>query len=406
MTLLSTFFCVLLIHYGRRGRRNRIALFSPVALVGWFGLVYLIIPGIALEFGLHTKWALFVNENELFGRAHVPFILFALSGLLANTLLRQGRQRPMQPVVQIVRPRYPLVLLTAALGAFLLLLATGAMKLTDAGADGSGGGGIKFLLSFVDLGIPGLALLLFNGERNAGKLHLLMLLAVFVMYGLLGSRYRLVLIILLFLVLLLYRGYSLVGPRIVGISLTALVAIMFFSVGRTYRQGFDIDAALASDLFLLPAALLNESNVHLAMGAIIEYVPDHRPYDFWSPVLVALTSLVPRALWPDKPLPDYLLAIPAALRDPSLESAGAALPIYGEWYMMGGYVAVFVIGLLFLFLLQREFLRAIRVGRIGLAACITCFCAYSYTRGYLTQNLLAFVFVMLPAYFCYSRRVR
>lgn len=36
----------------------------------------------------------------------------------------------MQPVVQVVRPRYPILPRTAALGAFLLLVAAGALNVT------------------------------------------------------------------------------------------------------------------------------------------------------------------------------------------------------------------------------------------------------------------------------------
>lgn len=402
MIFLSASLCVLIIYLGRGKRSDHVGLLSPIAMVGWFGLVYLIFPSVAINFDLSTKWSLVVNEEELFDRAQVPFIIFAMSAVIAKVLAGSGKKLRNQPVMPMVRPIYPHALLAVALASYLFLVLTGAANVTYSGADGSGGTDNKFLLSFVDLAIPAIALLLFNSDRHTTKQLLFMMFVVFVIYGLLGSRYRLVSVIILGVLLSLRSGYSLFSFRALTRIVGAFLAIALFSAGRTYRQGFNIEAIFNSDQLSIAEGLFNEANVHLAMGAITEYVPDIRPYDFWSPVLVAISSFVPRSLWPNKPGPEYLNAIPMAL-DPSLESSGAALPVYGEWYMMGGYVAVFVVGLLLLFLLQREYLRAWRQGKIGLAACIICYCAYANTRGYLAQNLLSFIFIVMPAYFGYFK---
>lgn len=148
--------------------------------------------------------------------------------------------------------------------------------------------------------------------------------------------------------------------------------------------------------------LLNEANIQIAMGAVVDYVPRFRDYDFWSPILVALASPIPRGLWPGKPGPAYLDAIPASLGVPQLETAGAALPMYGEWYLMGGLLAVFLIGMIVIGGLQFQYERALRTRKYAIAACISCFCAFAYARGYLAQLLAEYVFVVLSAMLSYK----
>jgi hypothetical protein len=200
-----------------------------------------------------------------------------------------------------------------------------------------------------------------------------------------------------------YKSKHIINTKTITLGLISFTTIIFFTAGRSYKQGFDLYKVFNTDSTTIINGALNEFNIHLAMGSVIEYIPDYRDYDFLSPIYIALTSPIPRALWEKKPYPSYLEAIPMALRDPSLETSGAAIPIYGEWYMMGGYATILLIGTILLTSLQIQYTQSIKNNKIGLAMSVCCFCAYSFTRGYLAQNLLSYFIIVLPTIIFYKK---
>jgi hypothetical protein len=79
------------------------------------------------------------------------------------------------------------------------------------------------------------------------------------------------------------------------------------------------------------------------ISRLTEVFPDRADYLGWEPVFFAIGRPVPRVLWPSKP---EKLSISA---EDALNMRGLTLSstFVGEAYMMGGYLAVVVVGLSF-----------------------------------------------------------
>lgn len=403
--LINTLLCLAILQLSlSKSGYGKMALMSPLALVAWFGLVYLILPTVSLELGFQSKWHYFVDELAMIHRAQFPFLIFAASGLILSWALRKASLGVHQPI-RTSYPNYTIAVLCIIISslAYLLIYLSGALTFLDSESSNSVNDlSYKFLLSFVDLAVPGIAIAIFG--RNKISLWLVFLMAVICFgYVFLGSRYRIVLLIILALFFSLKAGSRFYSPmRIIYLALI-IFGLSIVSVGRSYRSGFDMSAISGAGSDALAKGIASDTNIHFTMAAVLDYVPKFHDYVYFEPLVIASTIFVPRAIWPDKPLPDYLSAISSSLSRYGLQDTGAALPVYGEWYLMGGFLGIFFLSILFLFVMQFLFLRSISKGRYALAATLSCFSAYAYTRGYLAQTMLSFVFMVLPAYLSYLK---
>jgi oligosaccharide repeat unit polymerase len=81
----------------------------------------------------------------------------------------------------------------------------------------------------------------------------------------------------------------------------------------------------------------------LRLGQIIDIVPEHHPYTYEKQLAYYAVRPIPRVLWPEKPidpgfdLPTYLVKVGISLSSSSI----------GEFYLMFGWLAVLVGGLVY-----------------------------------------------------------
>jgi hypothetical protein len=255
-------------------------------------------------------------------------------------------------------------------------------------------------LQAIDLGIPA-SVVLYAIDAANGKVTLktkLVIIFFIVLYLVAGSRYR-----IFCLLLGLGAVWFLADPRKYKIiamgGLAALVVPIagILAIVRSYRAGINFEVLGGVTLSDIISRGFNEASSTVALGAVIETVPRVIDYPGLAPIWVALAQPIPRALWPDKPMPDYLLAIPASL-GPGAEFFGLALPLAGEFYLIGGYLIVFAGAALVFFLIDKGFTRALVRGDMPAAAAIFLFVPTLLSRGYLAQALSSFAFLVLPVF--------
>lgn len=396
MGTISLLLSVAAIYIAVAARHSRMAIFSPVAMTGLYGLLYVVLPNMLVQLGVTTQWSEFVDEADLLTRAQYPFAVFATAAIVVG-LLTHRLHDSNAPTFTPAPAQHGYILAIFTLFLVGTMGGSGMLYFLKAEDLSSDLNGLKFLLSFVDLAIPGVSLILFRKTGRLIKKDYVIIVLILFAYAFLGSRYRLVSIFIIVIIYMRWKGYKIFSPRNIAFGTTALLTISFFSVGRSYRQGFDFETLSGVEISDALRALFNETSSQMALGTVTMYVPQSQGYVFFEPFIVALSSIVPRALWPSKPTPEYLNAIQLSLPGP-LEKSGAAVPIYGEWYLMGGYLSIFLMGCLVIYILQVLYLNAVRQGRMAVVACLSCFTAYAYTRGYLAQNILAFAFIVAPTY--------
>jgi oligosaccharide repeat unit polymerase len=400
---LAALFCII---FARKlsGAHTPALILSPVALIGWFGLLYVSLFGLALRAGIDTKWAPYINQLSAYEHGIGSYLAFCTAGIAALFLVRpwtRKRQKPLPPLTESSSLRFTsLLLLAISAASFAYLVSKGALVLSfDASDYETQAIENKYALAAVDLAIPGLALLASRIGNNWKRKYLFLALVGLsaIAFLLLGGRYRIAMLITLLVFLVISKQAPLNRLEFLGLGSILCVLLPAMSVGRSYRSGFNLQSAISASTLESLTALANEGNIFLAMGSVAQYVPEFRPFDPISPFIVAMASPIPRAIWHNKPEPEYLSVIPAALDSPALERAGAALPIFGEWYLMAGFTGIILIGMLVIAFLQLQYIRALQQGRLPVAAAISCFCAYAYTRGYLSQNITAYCFIVIPA---------
>lgn len=403
--IVNAILCIaLLMLCSKSNLAGRMSLLSPVALVSWFGLLFLILPTIAIYSGFETKWYFMMDEKAVIERSQFPYTAFILSAFTAMLITRSLMSR-YRAVTIVAHTNMTLAsgYLFVAMMAFMLMLASGAINATFSGGyENVNRLDLKYLLSFVDLAIPAIALIAFSRVKTSFWLMVLLMM-VCLGYIMLGSRYRIAILMILVVFYFLGSNRSVINVKSIVIAALGVILLAIVSVGRSYRKGFDLQTVTTSSLDSFTKGLASDVNIHLTMGAVLEFVPRHHGFDFFAPIYVAVTSIIPRAIWIDKPAPEYLLAIPGALVPYGLQFSGAALPLYGEWYLMGGYPAILAISILVLSILENLYSKAVNDGKYAIAASLACFSAYAYTRGYMAQNVLAFIFIVVPAYLGYKR---
>ena len=83
---------------------------------------------------------------------------------------------------------------------------------------------------------------------------------------------------------------------------------------------------------------LSDTEVFETFGAVLDAVPGRgEEFAGADPYVYVLVQPVPRAIWPEKPMPTFLDKIARAIGTPAAGTAGAAVPHFGEYYLAFGW---------------------------------------------------------------------
>lgn len=287
---------------------------------------------------------------------------------------------------------------------FLMLGGTGAAFVALSGFDqNEGQASNSFLLiayQFADLLIPSIVFLV----ACRPSLPRYLFVITFVLYAVfVGFRYKLAILFFPLFLLRLYGQGSKVRKGVeIGAATCAVLAL--FSFMTLFRVKFGTpDLSRTIDQRDLLYSFFAESNITFGLTIITKnYLFGDINYHFLQPVIDGLLELIPRALMPSRETGLYLVEMKNFFNTAEGAASATAYPFIGEFIVMGGHlglvIGVFVYSIVYL-VLHRIILKSaqskrILLGGIGLLASMMGY--YHYSRGYLPQQLKAYIFIIFP----------
>ncbi len=264
---------------------------------------------------------------------------------------------------------------------------------------------MKFLLSAYDLMIP--LTIIASLRRGFDKVSIVIAVAVGFILSVLGSRYRVLLLVGgLLNAFFLFTGSK---PRIMTLGVISLILVMtmnFLHLIRSYGSGFHFDklSDVGFDDILFQVG--GESGAVFIADAAAKTDSE---LIFFDPWIIGLSRLIPSALWPDKPAPDYLARVLYYFDFNGIDSMGMAPPQLVEVYWQFGWVGIPLIGFAWAYLARAILARFNResaeINITAMALVPWFFGYYLQSRGYFSQVLNDFLFIFAPLYLLSSRRL-
>lgn len=193
------------------------------------------------------------------------------------------------------------------------------------------------------------------------------------------------------------------APSLVSLGIAAGLLVLLFAVMQVTRggvaagSGFDIGGSSVDDLFSPFYAEIDDFKVFYS---ILGVVPERHDFLYGSQmILYSLVLLVPRAIWPGKPMPQVYDIVNATYGNQAVLN-GVAYPNLGEYYVefgvIGVVVCMFVLGLLC------RYARDLYIKRQGLSLSLVLYSLIYgalfqiIIRGYMPQNFTMMLFLLAP----------
>lgn len=265
--------------------------------------------------------------------------------------------------------------------------------------------GYLFLNQGYNLAVP-LTLVTLLRDRFKWK-SLVVLFVVVVFFLQAGSRFR-----ILILLVAAASAYAITHRHRIGVltgSIGAILATVLLNIigaVRTYGRGLDLSNIENTDLTSLSLAFRGELGVVYAFSnATNNPLP---PPLYFEPWLIALSRLVPTALWPDKPTATTFSYVVASAHDENVKFAGVMPPQQMEMLFQFGRVGVPLLAFLY-FALAAVILRSVwkrgAEARVAAFSLIPIFFGYyMQSRGYFSQIFTDALFMFGPLFLLHARQ--
>lgn len=265
--------------------------------------------------------------------------------------------------------------------------------------------GAVYILQCVNLGFPAATLMLLYALEEKSLLAWVLFSAVTVFCVLFflktGFRYRLA-----WLSVGVAAAYFLWENRRPSLWMVLPLAVLYIGVmgvigaSRNYWGGLSLDKIAGMKPLDFLFGGFAESGTFFTLSQVMDAVPRDLPHTTWDPLWVALTSIVPRTFWADKPSSATIETIAAAFGTKGAYEAGMAVPYFGEWYIAFGWFGIIVSSLIFgrlsrltwdWYMRRRRDKFVLVIYTVGLG-----FMYLAFSRGLLAQVLMNFCFSLLP----------
>lgn len=237
------------------------------------------------------------------------------------------------------------------------------------------------------------------GQNRVAKVVSFVMLLAIVFFS--GTRAAILLPILAPIVIhYIQKGGA---PSLVSLGIATGLLVLLFAVMQVTRggvaagSGFDIGGSSVDDLFSPFYAEIDDFKVFYS---ILGVVPERHDFLYGSQmILYSLVLLVPRAIWPGKPMPQVYDIVNATYGNQAVLN-GVAYPNLGEYYVefgvIGVVVCMFVLGLLC------RYARGFYIKRQGLSLSLVLYSLIYgalfqiIIRGYMPQNFTMMLFLLAP----------
>ena len=258
----------------------------------------------------------------------------------------------------------------------------------------------NYLLLLIDVFIPALCVLCAATAELPALIRLLVVglpaLQVELFYSSWGYRHRIISVI----TSLAATQYLLRGKRPSPGFLILASSFMVLLAGaivltRSYGAGLDLRQLTGTKFSQVFMGGFSDSGTFFTTALVMDSFPTTFHFVGLNPVWIAITLPIPRRLWPDKPLPEFLEQF-----EYLTGTRGQAVPVVGEHYMMAGWIGV-ILGGLVIGLIYRRFWDFYRSNPgnpmvIAVYSVAWALCFPVVNRGYLAQTLMEFFFTLLP----------
>jgi oligosaccharide repeat unit polymerase len=204
--------------------------------------------------------------------------------------------------------------------------------------DNSGNGVVLgYLWQGLDFSVPGLALLGCSKSVRS-RVALLCFSGVLTLAALTTGFRSNVVKTVAPVVIMLYLTKN-TRPRAMTCLAAAMAAVLIFSfIGNARGGAGDVFNAWENKLFLSEHELFSDLNVVWAMTVVLDQVPASREYLAGSSFLYLPVHLLPRSLYPHK---GYAPEV-EIVWDVTDKSMGLAIPLFGLFYLNGGFIITFI----------------------------------------------------------------
>lgn len=261
---------------------------------------------------------------------------------------------------------------------------------------------LQLLNLFYTALVPLTLVVLIRTNFSIPSLILLLIVAYILLQT--GFRYRLVLLIFgITLIYLLMRGIRIRTMYVLAGGFLGVLGSNIIVSSRTYGQGVDLTRLDGASFSELMRSFGGEVGPLFSFYYITENPID--PLILGDPWVVAVTGLVPRFLWPDKPYPDYLLRYFEGFGTQYARDAGVAAPQQAEILLQFDWPGLPVVAFLYFALVMLLLKRLSGLGRearlVGFALAPILFGMYMQTRGYFFQLVCDALFTFGPLFLLY-----
>ncbi len=197
-----------------------------------------------------------------------------------------------------------------------------------------------------------------------------------------------------------------------GFAFLTLMGVM--EASRSYGKGLDLSSEKQKTISEYLSAGFSETAVFKASGLVMSRAGVEFDYIGMAPLVQSIIAPIPRAFWFNKPTGNYLIHIRESYtRLNKNEGVGQAVLNYCEYYMMGGWVTVVLMGLFVGWFYGKINKPLIRSNSANIHPWYISFCllnaAYIYlviSRGYTPQQFMLYFFTIFPAWYFYRRSIK
>lgn len=395
-----------------RNKKDYITFWSPMTFLSIISIYYFIVgPLVALSQG-KTYFKLVEHRDFFYGAWLASFLmlLFIYFGYLTASRPFRFRVNNMKnegALSKLLVRIYIIVLLLFSVytgSSFFLYLNPFADNIVELGYAGAFA---NYLILSINILIPviGLATILWKrGRFKFGWLVVFTLFASFI-YMSFGFRYRLVILFVSTACCYFISIKSRPSLPTLIIALTLGISLMgFLGITRNYFSGLTLSRAEGSSATDVFFAGFEESKIFMTSGMIINRLPnDKNDYIHLDPVIEAIAIPIPRVLWPGKPSGDHIFYVYELYnpRNPGI-STGAAWLLYGEFYLMFGWIGI-ILGSFFLGRILKKLFLWMKLNVDNPFAVVIYSTSlgtlyFIISRGYLPQHVMLFFFTIFPGY--------
>lgn len=401
-----------------RWARGRFDLFEPVVMIAATYLTYFVVGPLL---------RILEGDTSLMGRNIEPLYALAFfAAIVAINVLWIGYHLPIGPYLTRQIPSgllsgqrrkyserqlrsFGVALALAGAGGVLLWSVQSGRSLgmfflpglvTQVDPGGEYGSSYFFLM--IEFLIPAALLLLMGGGLSKKPWYWVYFALVSIVYISIGFRYRILILWVATGTFYYLRKRSRPSKAVVlgGVTLV-LVMAGWVQISRGYFRSAGQVGEVSTSIADARSRALSDTGIFETFAAVIHAVPDQIDYVYLEPVVQVFVHPIPRSLWPDKPMPDFLDKIGQAVGTPGSGRAGLAVPHFGEYYLAFGWIGL-VFGL-FAFGVGCRTLWEWRLRapsdpwRQAIFALSYAFIFQMITRGYTTQIVQSWFFIVFPA---------